>query len=31
MRMRVADYFTSKLFDGAGECVFLITGGIIIP
>jgi len=30
MRMRVADYITSKLFDAGGECVFLITGGMIM-
>lgn len=28
--MRVADYITSKLFDAGGECVFLITGGMIM-
>lgn len=30
MRMRVADYITSKLFDAGGECIFLITGGMIM-
>ncbi len=28
--MRVADYITSKLFEAGGECVFLITGGMIM-
>jgi acetolactate synthase-1/2/3 large subunit len=30
MKIRVADYITSKLFDEGGECVFLITGGMIM-
>jgi len=30
MKMRVADYLTSKLYDAGGECVFLITGGMIM-
>jgi acetolactate synthase-1/2/3 large subunit len=30
MKMRVADYITSKLFDAGGKCVFLITGGMIM-
>ncbi|MGA2933637.1 MAG: thiamine pyrophosphate-binding protein [Methanomicrobiales archaeon] len=30
MKMRVSDYITSKLFDAGGECVFLITGGMIM-
>lgn len=30
MQMRVADYITSKLYEAGGECVFLITGGMIM-
>jgi len=30
MKIRVADYITSKLYDEGGECVFLITGGMIM-
>ena len=30
MKMRVADYLTSKLFDTGGECVFFINGGMIM-
>lgn len=30
MTERVADYITSKLYDAGGECVFLITGGMIM-
>ena len=30
MKIRVADYITSKLYDAGGECVFLITGGMIM-
>lgn len=30
MKMRVADYITSKLYDAGGKCVFLITGGMIM-
>ncbi|MDD1720296.1 MAG: thiamine pyrophosphate-binding protein [Methanoregulaceae archaeon] len=28
--MRVADYITSRLYDAGGECVFIITGGMIM-
>ena len=31
MKMRVADYLTSKLYEAGGEDVFLVTGGMIIP
>ncbi len=30
MKMRVADYLTSKLYEAGGEHVFLITGGMIM-
>lgn len=30
MRMRVADYITHSLYDGGGETVFLVTGGMIM-
>ena len=30
MKMRVADYITSALYDAGGEHVFLITGGMIM-
>ncbi len=30
MKIRVADYITSKLYDAGGECVFLIAGGMIM-
>jgi acetolactate synthase-1/2/3 large subunit len=30
MKIRVADYITSRLFDAGGDCVFLITGGMIM-
>jgi acetolactate synthase-1/2/3 large subunit len=30
MKMRVADFLTSKLYDAGGEHVFLITGGMIM-
>ena len=30
MKMRVADFITNKLYEAGGECVFLITGGMIM-
>jgi acetolactate synthase I/II/III large subunit len=30
MKMRVADYITRSLYDAGGDCVFLITGGMIM-
>jgi acetolactate synthase-1/2/3 large subunit len=30
MKMRVADYLTSKLYEAGGEDVFLVTGGMIM-
>ena len=30
MKIRVADYITKRLFDAGGDCVFLITGGMIM-
>ncbi len=30
MKVRVADYITHRLFDAGGDCVFLITGGMIM-
>ena len=30
MKMRVADFITSKLYDAGGKHVFLITGGMIM-
>jgi acetolactate synthase-1/2/3 large subunit len=30
MKIRIADYITRTLFDAGGECVFLITGGMIM-
>jgi acetolactate synthase I/II/III large subunit len=30
MKMRVADFITNKLYEAGGECVFLVTGGMIM-
>jgi acetolactate synthase I/II/III large subunit len=30
MKIRVADYITSQLYDAGGECIFLISGGMIM-
>jgi len=30
MKIRIADYITSRLYDAGGDCVFLITGGMIM-
>jgi acetolactate synthase I/II/III large subunit len=30
MKMRVADYVTTRIYEAGGECVFLITGGMIM-
>jgi acetolactate synthase-1/2/3 large subunit len=30
MKMRVGDFITKKLYEAGGECVFLITGGMIM-
>lgn len=30
MKMRVADFITNKFYEASGECVFLITGAMIM-
>ncbi len=30
MKIRVADFITNKLYEAGGECVFLVTGGMIM-
>ncbi|MBD2552237.1 thiamine pyrophosphate-binding protein [Limnothrix sp. FACHB-708] len=30
MKTRVADFITNKLYEAGGECVFLVTGGMIM-
>jgi acetolactate synthase I/II/III large subunit len=30
MKMRVADFITNKLYEAGGECIFLVTGGMIM-